>query len=118
MALMQDAADREDRSEKHIAMENRLSPMRELLGELLLAAGKPGEALKEFERSLHVVPNRFRSLAGAAQAAEKSGNRRLAQSYYKQLLSVAASADIERPALAAARASLHQKPKTSASVSR
>jgi len=31
----------EDRSEKHIAMENRLSPMRELFGELLLEANKP-----------------------------------------------------------------------------
>src|SRR4051812_19891279 len=35
---MRQAADREDRSGKHVAMENRLSPMRELLGELLLEA--------------------------------------------------------------------------------
>jgi hypothetical protein len=33
---MRAAADLEDRTEKHIAMENRLSPMRELLGEMLL----------------------------------------------------------------------------------
>src|SRR5204863_8655 len=64
IGLMRDAADREDRSEKHIAMENRLSPMRELLGELLLQTVKPEQALEEFERSLKVVPNRFRSLAG------------------------------------------------------
>src|SRR5207244_11017065 len=50
IALMQKAADLEDRSEKHIAMENRLSPMRELLGELLLAANQPAEAIREFER--------------------------------------------------------------------
>jgi hypothetical protein len=108
IALMQRAADREDRSEKHIAMENRLSPMRELLGELLLAADKPAEALREFERSLRAVPNRFRSVAGAAQAAEQSGNRRLAQSYFKQLLSLAANADGERPALSAARSFVAQ----------
>jgi len=109
IALMQDAADREDRSEKHIAMENRLSPMRELLGELLLAADKPGDALKEFQRSLRIVPNRFRSLAGAGQAAAKSENPRLARSYFKQLLSIAANADGERPTLSAARAFMRQR---------
>ena len=35
--MMRSAADREDASEKHVAMENRLWPMRELLGDLLLA---------------------------------------------------------------------------------
>ena len=103
IALMRQAADREDHTEKHVAMENRLSPMRELLGELLLQAHKPGAALREFERSLQVVPRRFRSLAGAAQAAVRSGNRRLAVSYYQQLLRLAETADGDRPQLAAAR---------------
>jgi tetratricopeptide (TPR) repeat protein len=94
--LMQNAADLEDRSEKHIAMENRLSPMRELLGELLLASNKPAEALREFQRSLRVVPNRFRSLAGAVQAASKTGNKKLAVSYLKQLRAITAEADSER----------------------
>jgi hypothetical protein len=96
IALMRNAADLEDRSEKHIAMENRLSPMRELLGELLLEANKTTEALREFQRSLRVVPNRFRSLAGAAQAASKTGNKKLAESYVKQLRSMTAEADSER----------------------
>lgn len=104
IASMREAADREDRSEKHIAMENRLSPMRELLGELLLAANKPGEALREFESSLRVVPNRFRSLAGAGQAAEKAGNRRLAGTYFTRLISQTANADTQRPVLVSARA--------------
>ena len=106
MTLMRHAADLEDRTEKHIAMENRLSPMREMLGELLLASNKPAEALREFERSLRVVPNRFRSLAGAGQAAEKSGNRKLAESYYRQLLAMAANAEADRPAINNARAFL------------
>ena len=97
------AADREDRSEKHVAMENRLSPMRELLGELLLEAGRPAEALRQFERSLEVVPERFRSLAGAARAAAESGNRRAAIAHNRRLLVLAAEADGDRPALAAAR---------------
>ncbi len=100
------AADREDRSEKHVAMENRLSPMRELFGELLLEAGRPAEALRQFERSLEVVPGRFRSLAGAARAAAEAGNRRAAASYSRRLLALAADADSDRPALAVARKSV------------
>jgi hypothetical protein len=103
VAAMQEAANREDRTEKHVAMENRLWPMRELLGELLIEAGRPGEALREFERSLRVVPNRFRSLAGAARAAASVGNRKLASSYYRRLLTQAANADGDRPELGAAR---------------
>jgi hypothetical protein len=104
IARMREAADREDRSEKHVAMENRLSPMRELLGELLLEAGRPREALREFEASLRLTPNRFRSLAGAASSAAGSGNRRLAASYSRKLLAQAGSGDGERAALATARA--------------
>jgi len=39
------------------------------------------DALAEFERSLEAVPNRRRSLNGAAEAAEKSGNLGLAETY-------------------------------------
>ena len=112
IVLMRNAADLEDRSEKHIAMENRLSPMRELLGELLLEARKPSDALREFERSLRVVPNRFRSLAGAGQAAAESGKKKSAESYYKQLLSMAADGaadgETERSALQTARSFMQQ----------
>jgi hypothetical protein len=100
---MQEAADREDRSEKHVAMENRLSPMRELFGELLLEARKPREALREFEASLRLTPNRFRSLAGAAEAAERGGNRRLAVSYSRRLIAQAGDGGGERPVLTSAR---------------
>ena len=100
---MREAADREDRSEKHVAMENRLSPMRELLGELLIEAGRPREALREFEASLRLTPNRFRSIAGAADAAARTGNRRLATSYSRKLLALAGAGGSERPALVSAR---------------
>jgi len=116
IVLMRNAADLEDRSEKHIAMENRLSPMRELLGELLLEARKPTDALREFERSLRVVPNRFRSLAGAGRAAAESGKKKSAESYYRQLLSLVAdgvadgvaNGETERSALHAARIFMQQ----------
>ena len=100
---MREAADREDLTGKHVAMENRLSPMRELLGELLLEAQRPAEAAHEFELSLRTTPNRFRSLAGGGQAADMSGDRARARSYYQQLVALARDADSDRPALTRAR---------------
>jgi hypothetical protein len=103
IASMRAAADREDRTEKNVAMENRLSPMRELLGELLLEAGRPAEAQREFELSLTSVPNRFRSLAGAGRAAALAGHEAEARLRYEQLLVLARDADSERAPLKAAR---------------
>jgi hypothetical protein len=103
--LMREAADLEDRTEKHIAMENRLSPMREMLGEMLLATDQPADALREFEASLKVAPNRYRSIAGAAKAAETL-DRQAARLWYERLLQLTADADTERPEMVAARAFL------------
>jgi tetratricopeptide (TPR) repeat protein len=103
IAAMRYAADLEDRSGKHVAMENRLSPIRELLGELLLQADEPGPALGEFKASLRNNPNRYRSFAGAAKAAERAGDRGQAKSYYEKLLVLAAEADSGRPDLIAAK---------------
>lgn len=101
--LMRQAADLEDRTEKHIAMENRLSPMRELLGEMLLETGDSAAALTEFTASLRAAPNRYRSIAGAAHAAERSGDRDAARAWYGRLLELTAEADTQRPAMVAAR---------------
>src|SRR3954451_12068035 len=49
LKLMRAAADGEDGSVKHVAMENRLYPLRELYAELLLETGQPAAALREFE---------------------------------------------------------------------
>jgi hypothetical protein len=107
--LMASAADREDASEKHVAMENRLWPMRELLGELLLAAHQPAQALKEFETSLQAAPNRFRGFYGAARAAEQSGTQEKARDYYAKLLSLCSDSAGERPELADAKVYLAQR---------
>jgi tetratricopeptide (TPR) repeat protein len=103
IAAMRQAADLEDRSGKHVAMENRLSPIREMFGELLLEANEPAQALTEFETSLRNNPNRFRSFAGAAKAAERVGNRAQTRSYYEKLVTLAAQADDARPSLVAAK---------------
>src|SRR5882757_9460365 len=103
IAAMRQAADLEDRSGKHVAMENRLSPMRELLGELLLEANEPAQAQKEFETSLRNNPNRYRSFVGAARAAERTGDRTQARSYYEKLVALAAQSDGGRPDVLAAK---------------
>ena len=109
IAAMRAAADLEDKSEKHIAMENRLSPMRELLGELLLEVAEPAQARIEFERSLRFTPNRYRSIAGAARAAGQLGDRLAARKYYEELVALSSSADVERPEVAVARRFLAQE---------
>ena len=49
LKFMRAAADLEDSSEKHVAMENRLYPMRELLADMLLGYGQAAAALKDTE---------------------------------------------------------------------
>lgn len=104
LSLMRSAADAEDGSEKHVAMENRLWPMRELLGELLLAVDEPVLALQEFETSLAISRNRLRGLYGAAKAAQRIGDRSKATGFYTQVLGLTKNADSSRREIAEARA--------------
>jgi Tfp pilus assembly protein PilF len=69
---------------------------------MLLERGKATEALAAFEATTKKEPNRFNALAGAAQAAAKVGDKAKAKDYYQKLLTLA-SADANRPELAAAR---------------
>jgi Tfp pilus assembly protein PilF len=101
---MQAAADSEDGSLKHVAMENRLYPFRELLGELLLETGQPAVALSEFETALKQTPNRFRAVWGAARAADSAGDRVKAAEYFGKLVDMAKSADTERQEIREAKA--------------
>src|SRR3954470_6728196 len=50
LALMRSAADSEDANEKSSLTPARMLPARELLGDMLLAAGKPADALGEYEK--------------------------------------------------------------------
>ena len=84
-------------------------PARELLGELLLDLGDPRQALTEFERSHQVEPNRFKGWYGAARAAELSGDREKARTYYANLLALGKMADTERPELTDAKVFLAKK---------
>jgi hypothetical protein len=108
ITAMRQAADLDDASEKNVAMENKLVPIRELLGELYLAAGMSNEALAEFGASDKVMPNRFRTLAGAAKAARESGSVDAAKRYYQALTVLVAGGDGDRPEISEAKTYLAQ----------
>ena len=106
---MRQAADHEDRTDKHAVTPGVILPARELLGEMLLGLKQPAPALAEFEATLRTAPNRYNSLGGAAQAAENSGDREKAKTYYAKLLTLCDHADGGRPELKEARNFLAQK---------
>jgi hypothetical protein len=109
LKLMRSAADLEDSTEKHPVTPGAIVPARELLGELLLELREPQQALKEFESSLIVSPNRFNGLYGAAKAAELSGDREKAATLYAKLMALGERSDGKRPELQAARVFLASK---------
>jgi hypothetical protein len=94
--LMRAAADLEDRSEKHVAMENRLYPMRELFADLLFAQGDSAAALSEYEASMKNAAERLRAFYGAAKAAEALGDKEKATSYFRSLAQLIQNADSDR----------------------
>jgi tetratricopeptide (TPR) repeat protein len=101
--LMRAAADREDNSEKHVAMENRLYPMRELLADLLLEEGDAASALNEYEASMKNAPERVRGFYGSAKAAEAAGAKEKAAAYFHELMRLARDADGDRAEIREAR---------------
>lgn len=58
-----------------------IKPSHELLGEILLRAGRPVEAAEEFKTSLLRQPNRARSLLGSARAARDMKSPEAARAY-------------------------------------
>jgi hypothetical protein len=109
LAAMRAAAEREDATEKNAITPGPLAPARELLGEMLLAAHEPAQALTAFEATLRHEPNRFRALAGAGKAASAAGDRAGAAKYYMALLKLGAHADRpRRPELVEAASAMRQ----------
>ena len=109
LKFMRAAADLEDASEKHVAMENRLYPMRELLADMLMAQGEAAAALKEYETSLKNAPMRLRGFYGAAKAADASGDAKKAREYFEKLARLTRHADGDRPELREAKQRLASK---------
>jgi tetratricopeptide (TPR) repeat protein len=108
LGLMREAADLEDSVDKHPVTPGAVLPARELLGDMLLLMGMPGKALKEYEASLRVAPNRFNGLYGAGYAAELTGDRSRAESFYSKLAQITVGVESDRSELKRAKAFLSE----------
>jgi tetratricopeptide (TPR) repeat protein len=103
LKAMSAAADAEDKTEKSPVTPGPLAPARELYGYMLLERGMAKEALAAFEATQAKEPNRYHGYAGAAQAAEKLGDKAKAKANYEKLIALTNGSDGDRPELAAAK---------------
>jgi len=97
------AADAEDATDKSAISPGPLAPARELLGYMLLEAGRAQDALAAFQAVMKKEPNRFLAIYGAGQAAEALGQTTAARQYYRELVAMCSGAPGDRPELAHAR---------------
>ena len=102
LRLAREAAETEERVEKHPVTPGPLIPARELLGDILMAHKQPAEALAAYEATLKREPNRTRTLLGAARAARAAGRDDVAQTYYRNVIDLMDPKSM-RPELAEAR---------------
>lgn len=86
LALLRAAAAREDVIPAEFGPPDIVKPTHELMGELLLAGGRPSEAQREFVRALELAPGRSLALLGLVRAANAAGDRLQADRAMAQLL--------------------------------
>lgn len=103
IALVRGAASRLDTMAFDFGPPVMVKPPHELLGELLLAVDRPGEAADAFTRSLQLAPLRSLSLLGLARAHKAAGHDVAAGASYRQLLAIWHQADADLAILAEAR---------------
>jgi tetratricopeptide (TPR) repeat protein len=102
-AMMDRAVTLQSRMPKPIGRPFPVKGADELYGDLLLAAGRPKEAIPWFERTLARTPNRSRSLLGLARAYRNAGDASNARAAYKRFLTNYRLADSGLAEIAEAR---------------
>ncbi|MFN2445255.1 MAG: tetratricopeptide repeat protein [Vicinamibacterales bacterium] len=85
ITLLQEAVGIEESMRPPNGAADPVKPSHELLGEVLLANGKAAEAAKAFDTCLLRMPNRARSLIGAARAHAAAGNKEKAADRFEAL---------------------------------
>jgi len=110
VALMREATALEDAMPVEFGPPADVKPAHELFGEILLQAGRPREAQREFARALQLAPKRALSLRGLGRAAAAAGDATTAAGAYAGLRAIWHRADADRPELAEAARFLAARP--------
>ncbi|HTE27888.1 tetratricopeptide repeat protein [Flavitalea sp.] len=106
LRLMTEAADMEDKTQKHAVTPGEVLPARELLGDLLMELNEPQKALVAYEASLVEHPGRFNGLYSSGRAAELSNQVAKRDKYFRQLLKISEPVNSDRAELADVRLAL------------
>lgn len=106
VASMIASAEMEDATEKHPVTPGEIIPARELLGDLYMKMGDPAKALEAYQINIKRHPGRFNGIYGAALAAKKLGNTKVAAQYFQQLKDLSKPTGKERFELKEAEAFL------------
>ncbi len=91
--LVREAAAREDSLPMEFGPPDVVKPSHELLGEVLLRAGRAAEARRAFSRALELAPGRSLALAGLVRAAAAAGDIEVARAAFARLESNYRQAD-------------------------
>src|SRR5881398_2891537 len=102
VALTREATALEDAMPLEFGPPAVVKPSHELLGEMLLQAGRSREAQMEFARALRLAPKRALALRGLARAAAAAGDDKTAAGAYAELRRIWHRADPDIPGLAEA----------------
>lgn len=100
LGLLREAAGLEDEMPLEFGPPDVVKPTHELLGESLLALGRPAEAQRSFTRALELGPGRSRSLLGLVRAAHAAGDRAVAARAAADLRATWKAADGDLPEVA------------------
>jgi tetratricopeptide (TPR) repeat protein len=100
LATLRAAADDEAQLPAPLGLPEPIKPAPELLGEMLIDAGRAGEADGFFAAALRRNPKRSLSLAGRARAAAAFGQPDRARVHYNELLANLENADADVALLA------------------
>jgi tetratricopeptide (TPR) repeat protein len=108
--ILRAAASAEVRLPPPLGLPEPVKPAPELLGEVLLEAGRPREAIEPFEQALRRSRNRSLSVLGLARAHGAVGDTEASRRRYRELLANFDEADKELPELQEALRGLEDLP--------
>ena len=97
------ASNLESKTSKAAVTPGEIIPADELLADLYLALNKPKKALETYKLNLEGHPFRFNGIYGAAKAAKKLNDIKLAVYYFDQLVKLSSGTNSSRPEISEAK---------------